>query len=100
MSHYKDLREVYARKMDYHGYGYGLYHPVAVQDMRPPCCGFFDRNGDWNKICDITTDRLPPDQDDWVPLKYEPVRTTDIGIDWQPKTSLGMQEHLGKVYLP
>lgn len=94
MSHYNDLREVYAKKMEFHGYGYGLYHPVAVEDLRVPCCGFFDRNGDWNLICNLTTTRLPPEQDDWVPLEYLPQPTTEIGIDWEPKTSLGTQEHV------
>lgn len=94
MSHYKDLREVYAHRMAYHGYGYGLYHPVAAEDLQPPCFGFFDRNGDWNLICRISTELPEPgDSDDYVPLDYMPKRTMDIGIAWQPKTSLDTTEH-------
>ena len=126
MSHYKDLREVYAKKMEFHGNGFALYQPIAAQDMQPPCCGFFDRNGDWNLICNLVTGPspedpdqpvqhppLPPstkgpdgeeqtqrspfrsqgmDQDDiYHPLPYMPHKTTDINIEWQPKTSSGME---------
>lgn len=94
MSHYKDLRDVYAHRMAFHGCGYALYRPVAAEDMVPPCCGFFDRNGDWNLIANISTDHpAPNDPYPWVPLDYMPKKTTDIGIEWQPKTSLGTMEH-------
>ena len=91
MSHYKDLREVYAKEMEFHGFGYGLFQPIAGGDMTPPCFGFFDRNGDWNLLAKLATKDSPDYAKDYTPLKWKPKRVSDIGINWQPKTSLGVQ---------
>jgi hypothetical protein len=75
--------------MEYHGNGMALFHPIAGQDMRPPCCGYFDRNNDWNFITRLRTAR-ERENDDYVPLESAPTKVTDIDIVWQPKTSLGV----------
>ena len=88
MGHYKDLRETYAKRMEYHGNGVGLFQPIAAEDMVPPCCGFFDRNGDWNLIANLSVEKREGDV--YEALAYRPTRVADIQIEWQPKTSLGV----------
>lgn len=87
MAHYKDLRELYAKSLEYHGIGYALYQPVAAADLTPPCAGYFDRNGNFNVIAQLS-DR--PDGTGLVPLEYMPLQQAQIGIEWKPKTSLGV----------
>ena len=89
MSHYKDLRDLYAKSLEYHGIGRALFTPVAFKDMTPPCAGFFDRNGDFNTICNITTSA--ENMRGLQPIEYMPPQVSDIGISWQPKTSAGVQ---------
>ena len=89
MSHYKDLRATYAKRMEYHGVGMALFQPLAASDMRPPCCGYFDRNGDWNLITNLSAE-ISTEIDAYEPLEYEPSKVTEVHIEWQPKTSLGV----------
>ena len=98
-AHYKDLRDLYIKRMETHGLGFALFHPIAAQDMRPPCCGYFDRNGDWNLICNLLPEPDPPFHPSCADmgfdaLEYEPPRSMDINIAWQPKTASGTQEHV------
>lgn len=87
MAHYKDLRDLYAKSLEYHGIGYALFQPISANDMIPPCAGFFDRNGDFNMIARLATEL----QDDGLqPLEYMPPKVSDVGITWKPKTSLGV----------
>ncbi|KAB9006577.1 hypothetical protein FH972_026931 [Carpinus fangiana] len=88
MAHYKDLRELYARSLEYHGIGYALYQPISAADISPPCAGFFDRNGNFNRIAKLTPSQGP---EGLVPLEYTPQPQAQIGIEWKPKTSLGVQ---------
>ncbi|KAI9717965.1 MAG: hypothetical protein M1828_007057 [Chrysothrix sp. TS-e1954] len=95
-AHYKDLREVYAKKMEFHGNGFALYQPIAAQDMQPPCCGFFDRNGDWNLICNLVTNADPENPDQ--PVHHPPLPPSTKDADGQDQTqrspdrSRGMDE--------
>jgi hypothetical protein len=91
-SHYKDLQESYAKRMEHHGIGMGLFIPVSSKDLYPPCCGFFDRNGDWNLITMISNERSVMAKG-FEPLQDELAELTTISIKWQPKTSLGVEEH-------
>jgi len=93
MAHYKDLRVSYAKNMEFHGIGSALFQPISAIDMTPPCCGYFDRNGDWNHITNLTTERAIAEREGYLPLAQAPIKVTDIGIEWQPKTSLGMQAY-------
>ena len=98
-AHYKDLREAYSKRMEVHGLGIALFHPISAQDMRPPCCGYFDRNGDWNLICNLLPQNDPAytpsyDRLGYEPLHYAPLRSSSVNIEWQPKTASGTQEHV------
>ena len=71
------------------GNGYGLLQPVHTADLTPPCCGFFDLNGDWNLIANLTADPAAA-HPTYAPLAYAPQRAARLQIEWQPKTSLGV----------
>lgn len=89
-SHYKDLRGVYAKRMQCHGTGMALMQPISGADCQPTCCGYFDRNGDWNLIARLTSgDQLEHD-DFFEPLEYPPTAATEVEIVWQPRASLGV----------
>jgi hypothetical protein len=88
-AHYKDLREVYAKRMECHGNGMALMQPISGEDCMPVSAGYMDRNGDWNLITRLTT-APKRDGQDWVPLESEPTKASDVLIEWQPKTSLGV----------
>ena len=92
-SHYKDLRGIYAKRMQCHGNGMALMQPISGEDCQPVCCGYFDRNGDWNLITRLTVDTEIDRDDYFEPLEYAPRPATDIDIVWQPKTSLGVGAH-------
>lgn len=68
--------------------------------MTPPCAGYFDRNGDWNLICNLATApqaqrplHVPGDAPapPFAPLKYDPVQSSALNIEWQPKTSQNVE---------
>ena len=88
-----DLAGLYAQHMEHHGCGKGLFLPVSVADLSPPCCGFFDRNGDWNLISGLGYSESNTVQKNGFIGLTEPLRDiTSIDIKWQPKTSTGVQE--------
>ena len=91
MAHYRDLGAAYAKSMEFHGFGYALFRPMAGSDLKPPCCGYFDRNGDWNLIASLTTDYEQAMQQGCTPLPYMPQPLSQIGIQWKPKTSSGTE---------
>ncbi len=47
------LADDYAYQMKGHSYGYALFHPVSIRDLRPGSFGFFDDLGTWNPIAHI-----------------------------------------------
>jgi hypothetical protein len=89
-THFKDLRGIYAKRMECHGVGMALMQPISGEDCQPVSCGYFDRNGDWNLITRLTADD-PRELDDYFyPLEYQPKAVAPVEITWQPKTSLGV----------
>jgi hypothetical protein len=93
MAHYKDLRGIYAKRMECHGNGMALMQPVSGEDCQPICCGYFDRNGNWNLITRMTTEDELDRDDFFEPLEYMPMQSADVDIAWQPKASLGVTAH-------
>ena len=63
-----------------------MYQPASALDMKPPCCGYIDRNGRWNLVANISTQRNTG-PDSFEPLRCDPMKTQKIGINWMPKTS-------------
>ncbi|KAL7924175.1 hypothetical protein ACQKWADRAFT_325363 [Trichoderma austrokoningii] len=50
------LDRVYAQLMSDHPYGWGLYKKVTTRDMHPGSCGYFDSEGDWKFIIDLSSE--------------------------------------------
>lgn len=71
------------------GNGFGLLQPVASEDITPPCVGYFDINGYWNLIANLSAD-MGDSHPDYSCLAYEPRKVSDVAIEWQPKTSAGV----------
>ena len=71
------------------GNGYALLQPIASHDLSPPCVGYFDRNGDWTLLANLSADPALS-HPDYTPLAYAPRRVAPMQISWQPKTSLGV----------
>ena len=90
-AHHKDLRGIYAKRMECHGVGMALMQPISGEDCQPVSCGFFDRNGDWNLITRLTAGRREELDDYFHPLEYTPRPAAEVDIVWQPKTSLGVR---------
>jgi len=95
MDHKNDLRQRYHEQMQYHGCGLALFQPISIRDIKVPCCGFFDRNGDWNLICQVSHDASAQSPQSYqqhapptlLPLRHEPVKMKEMEIAWEPKTS-------------
>lgn len=88
----QDLKGVYIKHMQHHGCGVAMFQPVAFGDMKPPCCGYFDRNGKWNLIARLGIGIQEALLSQGLkPLKREPAHMKQIGLRWQPKCSKGVR---------
>ena len=89
------MGSLYARKMQHFGCGLALYHPVAAVDMTPPCVGYLDSNRRWNHLTNLEwegDDR--PDTRIYAPLEKVPQKMAEMNIEWRPRTSLGVRQHM------
>ncbi|KAK8036595.1 hypothetical protein PG991_001732 [Apiospora marii] len=48
------LDKAFARLLRHHAYGWALFKKVAAKDMHPGSCGYFDPEGDWQPLVDLT----------------------------------------------
>ena len=77
----------YARSMKNHPYGTALYTPLPFRTFHPGSCGYFDHNGSWNPVADLSS----PDLISSTP--YSPVPETlsrappETVFQWGPKIS-------------
>ena len=78
--------------MVHHGAGTALFVPMSSKDLAPPCAGFFDRNGDWNLITNISSNPRAQ-RKGYLPLAEQATVVTSVNIKWQPKCSSGVTEH-------
>ena len=72
--------------------------------MCPPCAGYIDVSGNWNLIADLrwigTDGQLTSSKNTssgsvdmrFEPLEYPPVKMEQLGIEWRPRTSKGVQQ--------
>lgn len=85
--HPHPLNQVYATYMRNHPYGTAVYRPIPFRDFHPGSVGYFDANGEWNIITDLSnattlqSSNLSPVPE---PLQRAP---TDSHIEWGPKAS-------------
>ncbi|KAM5343683.1 hypothetical protein ACJ41O_012220 [Fusarium nematophilum] len=50
------LDRAFARLLMNHPYGWALYKKVTSKDLRPGTCGYFDVDGDWRTLVDLSSD--------------------------------------------
>ncbi|KAL7792028.1 hypothetical protein V8C37DRAFT_381385 [Trichoderma ceciliae] len=96
MSGKSRLDRVYAQLLSDHPYGWALYKKVTTREIHPGCCGYFDPDGDWHTIADLS------DPDDvagkgWS-LPYDSISDSKAPAStiWGPKSSSSVQtRHIG-----
>lgn len=92
MGRHNDLSQVYAENMIHHPYGYALYKPVSSSILKPGSCGYFDAQGAWNPIADLTSPAslqkyglsIPKEELERIPIEEN--------IAWGPKVSQRVTE--------
>ena len=92
MGRHNDLSQVYAENMIHHPYGYALYKPVSSSILKPGSCGYFDAQGAWNPIADLTSPAslqkyglsIPKEELERIPIVEN--------IAWGPKVSQRVTE--------
>ena len=84
------LRKQYYQDMLHHG-GHALYYPPLSSLFKPGTCGYFDADGEWNKIVADLSDEAAVTALGLTPLSIalEP-KPTDPNIRWGPKRSSGV----------
>ncbi|KAK4142188.1 uncharacterized protein C8A04DRAFT_30144 [Dichotomopilus funicola] len=85
------LDRVYARLLQDHPYGWALYKKVTAQELYPGCCGYFDSDGDWRLLLDLTIDQDSLTKEGWIaPGPGDQIKTGDekpMRLTWGPKKS-------------
>ena len=101
-----DLGILYAKNMEHFGCGVAMFQPVSAKDMCPPCVGYLDSNRVWNMIANITwpgaDDQRQTNskdgslgvstEDAFKPLEHAPRKMEQLGIEWRPRTSIGVRQ--------
>src|ERR1700742_5122289 len=75
----------YASVMRWRKYGYALYEPASARIVKPGVCGYFDGNGSWNPIADLT-DNSDLQRNGLTPISALQAAPTQE-VEWGPKTS-------------
>ena len=89
--------------MQHFGCGVAMFEPISAGDMRPPCVGYLEKDGQWNHIANITwqnshgTLQVNSTGDvsggyEFKPLKRAPRKMEQLGIEWRPRTSQGVRQ--------
>lgn len=91
--HSHQLHQVYASYMRNHPYGTAVYRPLPYREFHPGSVGYFDANGDWNHITDLSNpEALQADQYS-PPAEALQLATPDSRIEWGPKASRNIHAH-------
>lgn len=93
MSSESRLDKIYARLMQNHPYGWALYKKVTAKHLRPGCCGYFDSDGDWRTLVDLTSPAEELEVQGWEPP--DPLKTNrdPESMVWGPKSSSSVRAH-------
>jgi hypothetical protein len=83
------LASEYDESMRQFDCGTAMFQPVTGGDMTPPCVGYRDSKGDWNRLADITWPgrhvvETPTSSDRYKPLERAPLKMEDFPITWKP----------------
>lgn len=76
---------VYARSFKNQPEGHALYQSLTSRELRPGSCGYFDHNGDWQLVANLTNKELG--SFDRVPNLQVRTKT---GAQWPLRTSQGV----------
>jgi hypothetical protein len=87
-----NLSQVYAENMMLHPYGYALYKPVSSSILRPGSCGYFDAQGAWNPIADLTSPASLQKYGLSIPREELERIPTEENVAWGPKISQRVTE--------
>lgn len=87
------LDRVYARLMSNHPYGWALYKKVTAKDLRPGHCGFFDSDGDWYTLVDLTSPVQELALQGWEPPHAQIQNRDPESMVWGPKSSSSVRAH-------
>jgi hypothetical protein len=81
------LDQIYSEQLDSHPEGHALYKKLSTLEIKPGSCGFFDHDGDWNPILQLS-DENELKAGGWTLLNGVRI-IQDAGIRWRAKTSKG-----------
>jgi hypothetical protein len=87
------LDRVYAQLLRNHPYGWALYKKTTTRDLHPGSCGYFDTDGDWKSLADLTR----PDElirSGWA-VPEDPINRhgSSESLVWGPKNSRSVRSH-------
>lgn len=85
--HSQPLHQVYASYMRNHPYGTAVYSPLPYRDFHPGSVGYFDANGDWNHITDLSNPATLAADQYTAPPEPLHLAPPDTHIEWGPKAS-------------
>ncbi|EHK47297.1 hypothetical protein TRIATDRAFT_217898 [Trichoderma atroviride IMI 206040] len=77
--------------MRIHPYGWGLYKKVTTHDIHPGSCGYFDLEGDWKSIIDLSSEQDLISQGWKIPDDEIFDNNGPGSATWGPKTSSSVQ---------
>ncbi|KAJ5260524.1 hypothetical protein N7478_012129 [Penicillium angulare] len=90
---HQPLNITYASYMRNHPFGTALYTPLSIKEFHPGICGYFDSNGSWNPIADLS-DSTKLEKQGYSTVNEELERApTDTDIQWGPLTSENVVAH-------
>jgi hypothetical protein len=88
----KHLNLVYANYMKNHPFGTALYTPQPYSLFHPGSVGYFDSNGSWNPIVDLSSPSDPAAS--YTPVAERLERApSETSIQWGPKISAKTKAH-------
>lgn len=82
-----EFLDVYPSLMKDLSQGFALYKPWESKWLKPGMCGFFDAEGDWNTIVDIT--QISGTGGEYSPLEGSLNSQAAGTEDWAPVCSQG-----------
>lgn len=91
--HSQPLHQVYASYMRNHPYGTAVYSPLPYRDFHPGSVGYFDANGNWNHITDLSNPAVLEADQYTAPPEPLHLAPPDTHIEWGPKASRNIHAH-------
>ncbi|KAL7953690.1 hypothetical protein V8C34DRAFT_296338 [Trichoderma compactum] len=90
------LDRVYAQLLRDHPYGWALYKKVTTQKLHPGSCGYFDSDGDWQTLIDLTNLHNVADRGWTIPSDEIQGSGDPESMIWGPKNSDSVRScHVG-----